>query len=194
MAEAARWAPGWFPDPTRRHDHRWWDGAAWTAHVADAGVAALDGLSADPSSADVDAPTTQTAVLAPHTPISTSASSSSDPVAVAALTVAIGSIVFALVPGFGLVLPVAAIVLAVIARSRLRTSGRSGDGLAITGLVVGIGALLLAIIVSVFAAVLLSGSGGELAGAFAEYVACLETRSAAECRVLLEESLARIGG
>jgi hypothetical protein len=113
---------------------------------------------------------------------------------VAALTVAIGSIVFALVPGFGLVLPVAAIVLAVIARSRLRTSGRSGDGLAITGLVVGIGALLLAIIVSVFAAVLLSGSGGELAGAFAEYLTCLETRSAAECRVLLEESLARIDG
>lgn len=192
MVDAARWAPGWFPDPTGRHDHRWWDGAAWTAHVADAGVASLDGLSTEPPSSGVDGPAARTSAPARSTPATTP--QSSDPVAVAALTVAIGSIVFALVPGFGLVLPVAAIVLAVIARSRLRTSGRSGDGLAITGLVVGIGALLLAIIVSVFAAVLLSGSGGELAGAFAEYLTCLETRSAAECRVLLEESLARIDG
>lgn len=34
--------PGWLPDPTGRHDHRYWDGAAWTEHVADAGVAGND--------------------------------------------------------------------------------------------------------------------------------------------------------
>ena len=26
---------GWYPDPSGRHSHRWWDGAAWTEHVAD---------------------------------------------------------------------------------------------------------------------------------------------------------------
>jgi hypothetical protein len=181
MPEGTGWAPGWFSDPTRRHDHRWWDGAAWTAHVADAGVAAFDELGSPPVAG------TERSGPAPAT-------GRSDPVAVAALAVSIGSIVFAVIPGFGVVLPIAAIVLAVIARSRIRTSGRSGDGLAVAGLVVGIGSLLLALIVSVFAAVLLSGSGGELAGAFAEYVACLEVRTPAECRVLLEESLARITG
>ena len=37
-------AAGWYPDPLRRHQHRYWDGAAWTAHVANDGVAALDPL------------------------------------------------------------------------------------------------------------------------------------------------------
>jgi hypothetical protein len=35
-------APGWQPDPTGRHDHRYWDGSAWTDNVADAGVASTD--------------------------------------------------------------------------------------------------------------------------------------------------------
>jgi hypothetical protein len=34
--------PAWHPDPTGRHDHRWWDGTRWTEHVADAGVSAVD--------------------------------------------------------------------------------------------------------------------------------------------------------
>jgi hypothetical protein len=32
----------WQLDPTGRHQHRYWDGTAWTEHVADAGVAATD--------------------------------------------------------------------------------------------------------------------------------------------------------
>ncbi len=34
--------PGWYPDPSGRHQHRWWDGASWTASVGDNGVAATD--------------------------------------------------------------------------------------------------------------------------------------------------------
>lgn len=34
----------WCPDPTRRHQHRYWDGTSWTAHVADGGRASLDPL------------------------------------------------------------------------------------------------------------------------------------------------------
>ncbi len=36
--------PAWLADPTGRHDHRFWDGSAWTDQVADAGVPAIDRL------------------------------------------------------------------------------------------------------------------------------------------------------
>jgi hypothetical protein len=38
----------WLPDPTGRHDHRYWDGSGWTDHVADAGVAGTDPFEALP--------------------------------------------------------------------------------------------------------------------------------------------------
>jgi hypothetical protein len=34
--------PGWFADPTRRHQARYWDGTAWTENVIDAGVTGVD--------------------------------------------------------------------------------------------------------------------------------------------------------
>jgi hypothetical protein len=33
---------GWHPDPHRRHELRYWDGAQWTAHVSDRGVVSTD--------------------------------------------------------------------------------------------------------------------------------------------------------
>jgi len=33
---------GWYDDTTGRHQHRYWNGTQWTAHVADRGVAAND--------------------------------------------------------------------------------------------------------------------------------------------------------
>jgi hypothetical protein len=30
--------PGWWPDPTQRHEYRYWDGQAWSDVVADGGV------------------------------------------------------------------------------------------------------------------------------------------------------------
>ncbi len=42
----------WQPDPTGRHEHRYWDGSGWTDHVADGGVAstdAMDGPALDPT-------------------------------------------------------------------------------------------------------------------------------------------------
>ncbi|MEO6318935.1 MAG: DUF2510 domain-containing protein [Acidimicrobiales bacterium] len=32
----------WLPDPSGRHEVRWWDGARWSEHVADRGVTAWD--------------------------------------------------------------------------------------------------------------------------------------------------------
>jgi hypothetical protein len=37
---------GWYPDPTGRADQRYWDGNAWTDHVARAGVQGTDPVSA----------------------------------------------------------------------------------------------------------------------------------------------------
>lgn len=34
--------PDWAPDPTARHELRYWDGVQWTAHVSDNGVQATD--------------------------------------------------------------------------------------------------------------------------------------------------------
>ena len=35
-------APGWFRDPFVRHEQRYWSGTAWTEHVLDDGVPAVD--------------------------------------------------------------------------------------------------------------------------------------------------------
>ena len=37
---------GWYPDPTGRADQRYWDGNAWTDHVARSGVQGTDSVTA----------------------------------------------------------------------------------------------------------------------------------------------------
>jgi hypothetical protein len=37
--------PGWHPDPSGRHQHRYWDGARWTEHISNGGVAGTDPVS-----------------------------------------------------------------------------------------------------------------------------------------------------
>jgi hypothetical protein len=39
---AAATPAGWNPDPSGRHQHRWWDGTRWTPAVADNGVTSDD--------------------------------------------------------------------------------------------------------------------------------------------------------
>lgn len=39
-------AAGWYPDAATRHELRYWNGAGWTEHVSDAGVAGVDSLDA----------------------------------------------------------------------------------------------------------------------------------------------------
>ena len=49
-------AQGWFEDPTGRHQHRYWDGTAWTPDVADNGQASvdpLDGSTGAPAASDL---------------------------------------------------------------------------------------------------------------------------------------------
>jgi hypothetical protein len=37
-------APGWNPDPTGRHEYRYWDGSIWTDDVSDSGVTSVDAI------------------------------------------------------------------------------------------------------------------------------------------------------
>ena len=50
-------APGWHPDPTSRHQYRYWDGDRWTDDVADGGVASTDALHEGPAAAADPNPT-----------------------------------------------------------------------------------------------------------------------------------------
>ncbi len=34
----------WAPDPSGRHEQRWWDGKGWSEHVVDGGVRGVDPL------------------------------------------------------------------------------------------------------------------------------------------------------
>jgi hypothetical protein len=50
-------SPGWHPDPSGKHDHRYWDGAQWTENVANAGVARIDSFEpAAPEAPTVEEP------------------------------------------------------------------------------------------------------------------------------------------
>ena len=50
----------WYPDPSGRHEHRYWDGAAWTDHVSDAGVASTDAYATAADATNGDATTADT--------------------------------------------------------------------------------------------------------------------------------------
>jgi hypothetical protein len=46
-------APGWYPDPSGRWQVRWWDGAAWSDHVAAGGRRASDPAPGGEATADL---------------------------------------------------------------------------------------------------------------------------------------------
>jgi Protein of unknown function (DUF2510) len=54
-------APGWLPDPTTRHQYRYWDGARWTDDVADGGITSTDPIGQAPP-----LPTDPTAPVGPY--------------------------------------------------------------------------------------------------------------------------------
>lgn len=44
----------WYPDPSGRHEHRYWDGRRWTEHVADGGIASIDPFTVKTADEQVD--------------------------------------------------------------------------------------------------------------------------------------------
>lgn len=191
MDTTQRWPPGWFPDPTGRHDHRWWDGAAWTGHVADAGVAAHDPLppASRPTGAPLGAGGAAAAPAAADPLGAGTRQGRREPLAVAALVTALVGLVLVLIPVVGLLLPAAAIVLGVVALRRLRPGTMSGRGQATAGLAVGIVGTVLAGLVTVGTFALLGAGDGAFGALLQDYVACLETEDEATCQARLEDDL-----
>jgi hypothetical protein len=48
MAGTGGQPAGWYPDPSQRNDHRYWDGNAWTDQVSRGGVQSVDPLQPEP--------------------------------------------------------------------------------------------------------------------------------------------------
>ena len=181
-----RFPPAWYPDPTGRHDHRWWDGAEWTAHVADAGVAAIDPLPAAPS-APGDVRTGAVAATDPAGP--TGAAAAAPGVAVAALVVGLAAALLGWVPFLGLGVAVAGVVLAALGLRRTTRRGR-GRGMAAAGLGAALLGGLTAVATTWVAVLLLAdGTGGQLGDAARAYVACLDKESQDVCERRLTEDL-----
>jgi hypothetical protein len=194
MSEQLRWPPAWYGDPTGRHDHRWWDGEAWTAHVADAGVASRDEIPAAGTVALTNQPASDaTGVPWGNTaPVASVDSRDNETMVTVALVAAIVALLAAFVPFVGVIVALPTLILAIAARRRARTRHPERSGVAVAALVLSSVALVVALLISATGVALLRSSGGELTEAFRAYVECLETQSSAECRVLLEETLERI--
>lgn len=164
-------APGWYADPTRRFDHRYWDGTTWTEHVSRNGQATtdpLDGGGAEPgtgqdTAADTGAPaagtpgwetgtgqpwhtgsgqTWETGGGAPSWQTQARTTGRTNTKAVVSLVL---SIIW-----FGGLASVAAVVLGVMAKREIgERPGEVGSGVATAGIIIGaigiLGGLLILI-------------------------------------------------
>lgn len=74
--------PGWQPDPTGRHEHRYWDGSKWTDDVSDGGQASTDPYDAGAAGTDptIAGPTTAGDPTAQWPPAPTPPTASGSPV------------------------------------------------------------------------------------------------------------------
>lgn len=145
---------GWYPDPLGRYEHRYWDGAQWTDHAAAGGrtiADPLDGTGPDPDrGAD------------PYTEVGTTDAWTAPAASDGTEGLAVVSLILSVLWIFGLG-SIAGIVTGVVARRRIRRSHgtKTGNGLAVAGIVVGILTLALTVLV-VLALSLFTvwGSGG----------------------------------
>jgi hypothetical protein len=177
--------PAWYPDPTGAHEHRWWDGAEWTSHVADAGVASrepvAESLAKTPTS--------------PRVPTVRPTMPGSDRVGTASLIFGLIALPVALLPFLGLVVAGVALALALIARRRARAEGRTVSSVITGGLATGAGAVVLSLIVT-WSALSFLTSGDNLravSGIMRDYLMCVEDRPTDECRTELERALTALG-
>lgn len=59
-------AAGWNPDPTGRHEYRYWDGGRWTDDVSDHGVTAIDPVAGPTPGAEPTSPLDSTSQFDPQ--------------------------------------------------------------------------------------------------------------------------------
>lgn len=130
MSAPPSFPSGWFPDPHGRYEHRWFNGTAWTADVADAGERLVDPFGA-----------------APLPRARPGGDSGNRPATVALTCGVIGATLawmpFAVVVGFALA--VVALVFSVRGRRRAALVG-TGRGFATAGLITGVLGLGLSVV------------------------------------------------
>ena len=136
--------PGWHPDPTGRHELRYFNGTTWTGDVADAGARAVDPVPAI-ASAGTPFPPAPGAGWSTAVPPRGKASG----LAVAGMVLGIVGVVTGLavvVFYAAAVCGVLALVFGLVARKRSRRAGLRTDGVTTTALVLGPIALVLSVI------------------------------------------------
>ena len=122
-------AAGWYANPTRRYDHRYYNGAAWTSDVSSAGQRVVDPLGIEPTPSVPERP-------------------SNPGIATAAMVLGIVAISLSWVPfvvALGVIAAVLAIVLGLVGLRRARRTG-ANRAFSIVGIATGAGALVVAIV------------------------------------------------
>lgn len=132
MNEPSTYAAGWFPDPSRRYELRWYNGHSWTGDVSSGGQRFVDPVPAG---------------------IMTFSAETSDPgrrpsqtlatVSMIAGLLAVATAWMPIVVVVGGVSAIAAVVLGGVALSRVSSGRAAGRGMAIAGLVLGIAGVAL---------------------------------------------------
>lgn len=180
-----RFPPAWYPDPTGRHDHRWWDGVEWTAHVADAGDVGSDPLPTGTSLDHRAGPGT----ARPDVGVTDSRPS----IATTAAAGGAAAVLLGWIPFVGLAIAAAALTFGIVARRRMtagpgRRMATGGVAAAAIGLTIAATTTLVALTLVV------EGSGGAIGSAARAYVACLEERPQQVCQRQLSRDLTEVLG
>lgn len=142
--------PGWFPDPNGRHEHRYFNGRAWTADVADGGQRSIDPLGAGPTPV---APGPPPGALPPVPPVPPAAERGG--LATASLVCGIIGVLLAWIPFLvvgGVVLAILALVFGIKTLRRGTTVG-GAHGKSIAGVVLGVIGLALAVLGTILSVV-----------------------------------------
>jgi hypothetical protein len=159
--------PGWYEDPSRRHEYRYWDGLRWTDQVANAGITSTDAVPrrespVEGASGSTSAPTRSDRQAAHREAPAPSRSPGGR--STGAIVVLAGGAVLIL----GALLPWATASVGFISVSK---AGTSGDG--VITLVIGLGVLAIGWVAlgrrPHRAAVILGLVAGGIAGAVAIY-------------------------
>lgn len=127
-------APGWYPDPFRRFELRWFNGSSWTADVSTGGQRMVDPLGTQPTPTDA---------LPGHRPVAAKAGNG---FGITAMILGIVAITIAWIPfAFvaGAVCAVLALIFGIVARRR--RADRKSSPAAMVGLILGPIALLFAV-------------------------------------------------
>jgi hypothetical protein len=146
-------AAAWLPDPSGRHELRYWDGKAWTDAVTDRG--AQTSSPAPPIASPPYAPPAYGGQQPPHASLAYQSPGYYAPIAKATNGMAIASMVLGIlwIYWIGSIL---ALVFGYVALSQIKKRNENGRGMAITGVVlgwVGVGILLLIFVIALVSAI-----------------------------------------